>query len=205
MKSMTHRALTAAAPPGAGMLSRSRPLAALLAAGWRWASPGNCPTPPAPMPPDRRPTCASVTPSGTSLVPGSAAGEDREVDVHLWYPADQQGLTDRPKAVYQSALWGRPLPAPLVPAFLGGRGRDRARGRADRSARPSPSRDRVLARFDQRSDRLCPHVGADRRRRLRGRRALPRQQHPGRRADRLHQPGSSQIQRSPDLDRRICL
>ena len=39
------------------------------------------------------------------VVPGSAAGEDREVDVHLWYPADQQGLSDRPKTVYRSALW----------------------------------------------------------------------------------------------------
>jgi predicted dienelactone hydrolase len=49
------------------------------------------------------------------VVKGSAAGEDREVDVHLWYPAAQQGLSDRPKTVYRSALWHRALPAPWTP------------------------------------------------------------------------------------------
>ena len=43
------------------------------------------------------------------IVTGSTAGEDRHVDVHLWYPADQQGLSDRPKTVYTSALNGVPL------------------------------------------------------------------------------------------------
>ena len=40
-------------------------------------------------------------------VSGSLPGEQRQVDVHLWYPADQQGLSDRPTTVYRSALWGR--------------------------------------------------------------------------------------------------
>jgi predicted dienelactone hydrolase len=31
----------------------------------------------------------------------------RSVDVHLWYPADPQGLSAWPKTVYRSALWGR--------------------------------------------------------------------------------------------------
>jgi predicted dienelactone hydrolase len=43
------------------------------------------------------------------VVPGSAAGEPRRVDVHLWYPADQRGLSDATKTVYRSALWGREL------------------------------------------------------------------------------------------------
>jgi hypothetical protein len=43
------------------------------------------------------------------VVKGSAAGEDRQVDVHLWYPADQKGLSDRPKTVYRSALYGKTL------------------------------------------------------------------------------------------------
>ena len=113
MKSMTHRALTAAAP-GAGMLSRSRPLAALLAA----LALGLAGQLPDPAGADAAGQAADLRVGHTVrhiVVPGSAAGEDREVDVHLWYPADQQGLTDRPKTVYQSALWGRPLPAPLVP------------------------------------------------------------------------------------------
>jgi predicted dienelactone hydrolase len=43
------------------------------------------------------------------VVKGSAAGEDRQVEVHLWYPADKNGLSDRPKAVYRSALYGKTL------------------------------------------------------------------------------------------------
>jgi predicted dienelactone hydrolase len=42
-------------------------------------------------------------------VEGSALGENRAVDVHLWYPADPQGFSDAPKTVYSSALHGRPL------------------------------------------------------------------------------------------------
>jgi hypothetical protein len=45
------------------------------------------------------------------VVPGSAQGENRAVDVHLWYPADHQGLADLPKTVYSTALHGEPLPA----------------------------------------------------------------------------------------------
>ena len=43
-------------------------------------------------------------------VAGSLPGENRAVDVHLWYPADQRGLSDRPKTVYTSGLHGRALP-----------------------------------------------------------------------------------------------
>lgn len=42
-------------------------------------------------------------------VKGSAKGETRQVDVHLWYPADVHGLSDRPKAMYTSALHGKQL------------------------------------------------------------------------------------------------
>ena len=43
---------------------------------------------------------------------GVAGAQDhrREVDVHLWYPADPQDFSARPKAVYSSALYGKPLP-----------------------------------------------------------------------------------------------
>lgn len=40
---------------------------------------------------------------------------NRKVDVHLWYPADERGLSKRPKTVYHSALWHQSLPAPWVP------------------------------------------------------------------------------------------
>lgn len=49
------------------------------------------------------------------IVPGSFQGEPRQVDVHLWYPADHQGLADLPKSVYSSALHGEPLPAVCGP------------------------------------------------------------------------------------------
>jgi hypothetical protein len=42
-------------------------------------------------------------------VTGSAQGETRQVDVHLWYPAERQG---RAKARYTSALYRQKLPAP---------------------------------------------------------------------------------------------
>jgi predicted dienelactone hydrolase len=110
--SATPRALRGA-PVG-----RSRPLAALLVvaamlAAWL----------PGPRPAD---TAAAATsgpatdhPVGHTVksitVPGSALGEPRKVDVHLWYPADPQDFTDAPKAVYTSALHGRPLPPPWEP------------------------------------------------------------------------------------------
>ena len=40
------------------------------------------------------------------VVPGAAENERRQVDVHLWYPADPQGFSAVPKAVYTSALHG---------------------------------------------------------------------------------------------------
>jgi predicted dienelactone hydrolase len=43
------------------------------------------------------------------VVAGSAMGEARQVDVHLWYPADHKHRAERPKAVYTSTLHGRPL------------------------------------------------------------------------------------------------
>jgi predicted dienelactone hydrolase len=51
----------------------------------------------------------------TITVPGSAQGERRKVDVHLWYPADPQNFAGAPTAVYTSALHGRPLPKPWEP------------------------------------------------------------------------------------------
>jgi len=40
---------------------------------------------------------------------------NRKVDVHLWYPADQRGWSERPKTVYRSRLWHEPLPEPWAP------------------------------------------------------------------------------------------
>jgi predicted dienelactone hydrolase len=45
-------------------------------------------------------------------VTGSALNETREVDVHLWYPAEPGG---RSKARYTSALYHQKLPAPWTP------------------------------------------------------------------------------------------
>lgn len=43
------------------------------------------------------------------VVRGSTLDESRKVDVHVWYPADHQGLSNLPKSVYTSALNGLPL------------------------------------------------------------------------------------------------
>jgi predicted dienelactone hydrolase len=48
-------------------------------------------------------------------VAGAAAGETREVDVHLWYPADAQDAEARPKTFYTSELYGKPLPNGWAP------------------------------------------------------------------------------------------
>lgn len=48
-------------------------------------------------------------------VPGSALAEARQVDVHLWYPADRNGLSQAPKTEYKSALYGQDLLAPWTP------------------------------------------------------------------------------------------
>jgi predicted dienelactone hydrolase len=49
------------------------------------------------------------------VVPGATQDEPRQVGVHLWYPADPQGFSVRPKAVYSSALNGKPLPPGWAP------------------------------------------------------------------------------------------
>lgn len=50
------------------------------------------------------------------VVPGSAAGENRQVLVHLWYPAEPLASWWAPRTVYTSRLHGRSLaPAPLDP------------------------------------------------------------------------------------------
>ncbi len=49
------------------------------------------------------------------VVPGSLANEQRQVDVHLWYPADAQDAATRPRTVYTSALYGKPLPGEWAP------------------------------------------------------------------------------------------
>src|SRR3954451_8242186 len=43
------------------------------------------------------------------VVAGSAQGEPRAVDVHLWYPATAASAAAQPKAVYTSSLYGRAL------------------------------------------------------------------------------------------------
>ena len=43
------------------------------------------------------------------IVPGTLPGENRHVDVHLWYPADPTGFAEAPKTFYTSALYGEPL------------------------------------------------------------------------------------------------
>ena len=107
----THHALRAAILPAvAALASRFRVLAALtvatLALGLAGQLPGDA-------------TATAGVSSAADLrvghtvkrivVKGSAKEESRQVDVHLWYPADQQGLSDRPKPVYTSALNGERL------------------------------------------------------------------------------------------------
>ncbi len=43
------------------------------------------------------------------VVAGSAQGEPRAVDVHLWYPATAASAAAQPKSVYTSSLYGRAL------------------------------------------------------------------------------------------------
>ena len=47
------------------------------------------------------------------VVTGSRSGENRRVDVHLWYPADATGFPEASKTFYTSALYGAPLIAEL--------------------------------------------------------------------------------------------
>jgi predicted dienelactone hydrolase len=102
------RPRAAALAPGAALVTRSRRLAALvtatvalglggqLAAAATAASDGS----------------AAELPVGHTvkhIVVRGAQNDPREVDVHLWYPADPQDLAARPKAVYTSALYGKEL------------------------------------------------------------------------------------------------
>ena len=134
-------------------------------------------------------------------VPGTLPQEVREVDVHLWYPADAAAFAQAAPTVYRSALYGDTrIPAgwkPLswsVDAEIAREARDRPAGQA------VPG-DRVLDRQPERPDRLRAHARADRRRRVRRRRAVSREQHRRRRADRLHQPAgrdaADPLQRRP--------
>lgn len=50
-------------------------------------------------------------------VPGSVLGEQRVVHVHLWYPADRHGLSERLRTVYRSALWRRCSSTSIPPAM----------------------------------------------------------------------------------------
>jgi predicted dienelactone hydrolase len=56
-------------------------------------------------------TVRHIQVTGTAA-PGEPEAK-REVVVHLWYPADQQGLADRPKTVYRSTLSDPALNLPL--------------------------------------------------------------------------------------------
>ena len=105
-------------------------------------------------------------------VPGAAPGELRKVDVHLWYPADP-ATRAQPKTVYTSALHGEPLPNGWAPLSWTVEAETRARGRGARPGRRAVRADRVLARRDQRPDRLRAHAGGDRGRRVH-RRSRPR-------------------------------
>ena len=97
-------------------------------------------------------------------------------------------LSTRPKAVYKSALHGKDaVSRSLGSAVVDGHGRDRPRGRGDRSRRRAVSGDRVLPRLDERPDRLRVDARADRGRRVRRGRPWPHEQHAGRPPDRLHQ------------------
>jgi predicted dienelactone hydrolase len=106
MRLTTSRALRAAALAlGAALVRRSRLLATLIAATFAPGLVGLLPG-----------DAAAAASAGLAadlrvghtvkriVVSGSALGENRAVDVHLWYPADQRGLSDAPKTVYKSAL-----------------------------------------------------------------------------------------------------
>jgi predicted dienelactone hydrolase len=100
---------------GGARVSRSRLLAALVVAAAMLAA-GLSGYPPANATAAASDGLAADLPVGHTvkhiIVPGSALGESRQVDVHLWYPADQQNLGDAPKpkkTIYTSALYGRRL------------------------------------------------------------------------------------------------
>ena len=49
------------------------------------------------------------------VVPGSTQNESRKVKVHLWYPAEAGAYATAAKTVYTSGLYGRALPAQWDP------------------------------------------------------------------------------------------
>ena len=102
-------------------------------------------------------------------VPGAAPGELRQLDVHSWVPGR------RPRGGRRRSTRPR-CTASRCPERLGRRCRGRSRLRLAREGAALDPRgplraDRVLARRDQRPDRLRTHAGGDRGRRVRGGRA----------------------------------
>src|SRR5688572_20175447 len=66
------------------------------------------------------PSAAAQSPVGhrvhSLVVPGSATvNEERDVDVHVWYPANPATAASHDKTVYKSALYGKAVPAPYSP------------------------------------------------------------------------------------------
>ena len=121
------------------------------------------------------PPAAAQAPVGHSVqrlvVPGTAQGEPRPVDVHLWYPADPATVASRPKTVYSSVLHGIPVPAQYDPLSWTVEAELAREGAAIDPERRAVPRDRVLPRQHQRPDRLRAHARADRGRRVRRGRA----------------------------------
>ena len=121
---------------------------------------------------DRRRRRRAAPGRRSPLVPGRSGDGVRAAEDRLHVRAVRQG-TDPERAV--------------VPPVVEGRRRARARGRDDRSDRRAVPDDRVLARRDQRPDRLRAHAGGDRERGVHRRRPGSHEQHAGRRPDGLHQ------------------
>jgi predicted dienelactone hydrolase len=111
----------AASALGAALVNRSRLLAALsaatLALGLAGQIPGDATAAASAGPAaDLRVghTVERLVVQGSTLCPDlvadpNCAREPRQVDVHLWYPGDQRGLSAEPKSVYTSALHGEEL------------------------------------------------------------------------------------------------
>jgi predicted dienelactone hydrolase len=117
MTFMPPRPFRASAPvTGAGLVSRSRLLATLIAGTLALGLAGQLP---------RDATAAGGAGPAEKLrvghtvkrivVPGSTSAESRLVDVHLWYPADHKELSASPKTFYTSTLNDRPLPSQWTP------------------------------------------------------------------------------------------
>jgi predicted dienelactone hydrolase len=111
MRFTTRRALGAAAlVPGAAPVSRSRRLAALIAAMLALGLCGQ-------LPRDAAAAASAGSPAELPIghtvkrvvVPAVTSPDARNVDVHVWYPADPADIAARPITVYRSALHGREL------------------------------------------------------------------------------------------------